>query len=145
MEIFESQTTYFDNLKRYWRRRKYRKLSGSRTIKRKMKYARLGDGTSPSPSPRRSWKIRTFPKLRLRLVSPLKLFAKFHEAYVDMMIGLAGNVAKSSRLGIFSGKKVASEKHISMVSSGEELVDSKLVLEIYNRLAASRQLAITAA
>lgn len=135
-------TTYFDNLKRYWRRRRYRKLSGSNTIKkRKMKYTRLGDGTSP----KRSWKIRTFRKLRLRLVSPLKLLAKFHEAYVDMMIGLAGNVAKTNRVGMFAGKKVARENQISMVSSGEELVDSKLVLEIYKRLAASRQLAITAA
>lgn len=106
-----------------------------------MKYTRLGDGTSP----KRSWKIRTFRKLRLRLVSPLKLLAKFHEAYVDMMIGLAGNVAKTNRVGMFAGKKVARENQISMVSSGEELVDSKLVLEIYKRLAASRQLAITAA
>ncbi|GMN73866.1 hypothetical protein TIFTF001_053757 [Ficus carica] len=76
-----------------------------------------------------------------RLFSPLKALAKFHDTYVNMMVRLAGNVAhKSSGAGAFAGKKVAKSKQMLVVSSGEELVDSKFVLEIYKGLAASRQM-----
>ncbi|KAH7516459.1 hypothetical protein FEM48_Zijuj10G0137400 [Ziziphus jujuba var. spinosa] len=117
--------------------RRYQRLSGSNKIKRKLKVERLGDNETHSRR-RCSWKIRALPKLRvLKLVSPAKLLAKFHDSYVDMMIGLAGNVATSKRVG-FAGKRVvAKDQQISVVSCGEE-VDSRLVLEIYKRFAASR-------
>ena len=136
--------TYYENLKRYWRRRRYQRLHGSNQNKKKMLITRLGDGGSQ----RRQWKIRTSkPKLMIsvrRILSPVKILAKFHDAYVDMMIRFAGNMAdKSTGAGAFAGKKVAKTKQISMVSSAgdQELVDSRLVLEIYKRLAASRQMA----
>ena len=132
---------YFDNLKRYLRRRKYQRMYGSNykgNNKRKLKIMRLGDG-----SPRREWKISKKPKLmRLKRVFwPINLLKKFHETYVDMVSRLAGSIAhKASGAGAFAGKKVAKTKQISMLSCGEELVDTKLVLEIYKRLAASRQM-----
>lgn len=136
--------TYYDNLKRYWRRRRYQRLHGSNHNKRKLLVTRLGEGGSR----RRQWKIRSSkPKLMIclrRILSPVKMLAKFHDAYVDMMIRLAGNMAyKSTGAGAFAGKKVAKTKQISMVKStgDQELVDSRLVLEIYKRLAASRQIA----
>ncbi|XP_015876716.3 uncharacterized protein LOC107413318 [Ziziphus jujuba] len=129
--------SYYENLKRYWRRRRYQRLSGSNKIKRKLKVERLGDKETHSRR-RCSWKIRALPKLRvLKLVSPAKLLAKFHDSYVDMMIGLAGNVATSNRVGFARKRVVAKDQQISVVSCGEE-VDSRLVLEIYKRFAASR-------
>lgn len=58
------------------------------------------------------------------------------------MVKLVSNVAKTANNGgVLAGKNnVAKEKQISFVSCGEE-VDSKLVLEIYKRLADSRSLA----
>lgn len=134
-------TSYSKNLMRYWRRRRYQRLSRSNNIKRKMNVARLGDqGTRSSTITtrrRRSWRIRrclTTKLSVLKVVSPARLLAKFHAYYVEMMVGLAGNVAKPNR--IFAGKSVAKDKEISVVSSGTEgrLVDSKLLLEIYKRL-----------
>ncbi|PON34191.1 hypothetical protein PanWU01x14_346350 [Parasponia andersonii] len=134
--------TYYESLKRYWRRRRYQRLHGSNHTKRKVLITRLGDGGSR----RRQWKMRSYkPKLLVslrRILSPLTLLAKFHDAYVDTMIWLAGNMATGA--GAFAGKKVAKTKQISTVSSNadhQELVDSRLVLEIYKRLAASRQMA----
>ncbi|XP_050132789.1 uncharacterized protein LOC126608825 [Malus sylvestris] len=133
MEIVS--TTYYDNLKRYWRRRRYQRLNGE--IKKKMRVAKLGGGGAKG-SPRRSWKLKT--KLRLlKFVSPIKLLAKLHNGYVDMMIRMAG---KAGGVGRIAAKKIAKpQDQISVASCGDELVDSRLVWEIYKRLAASRQLA----
>ncbi|KAL6295113.1 hypothetical protein ACE6H2_003255 [Prunus campanulata] len=136
MEIFP--TTHCDNLKRYWRRRRYQRLNGD--TKKKMRVTRLGGANGPKTT-RRVWKLRSaIPKLRLmKFLSPIKLLAKFHDAYVDMMHRIAGNAASVGRV---SGKKVArAQDQISVASCGDE-VDSRLVLEIYKRLAASRQLLI---
>ncbi|PON86997.1 hypothetical protein TorRG33x02_172440, partial [Trema orientale] len=140
MEIV--RITYYENLKRYWRRRRYQRLHGSNPTKRKLLITRLGDGGSR----RRQWKRRSCkPKLMVslrRILSPLKLLAKFHDAYVDTMIRLAGNIVIGA--GALPGKRVAKTKQISTVSSNadhRELVDSRLVLEIYKSLAASRQMA----
>ncbi|KAM0961281.1 hypothetical protein ACFX13_021003 [Malus domestica] len=134
MEI--DPTTYYDNLKRYWRRRRYQRMNGE--TRKKMRVTRLGGGAKGSNSPRRSWKLKT--KLRfLKFVSPIKLLAKLHNGYVDMMIRMAG---KAGGVGRIAAKKIAKpQDQISMASCGDELVDSRLVLEIYKRLAASRQLA----
>ncbi|GKV47310.1 hypothetical protein SLEP1_g54222 [Rubroshorea leprosula] len=64
--------------------------------------------------------------------------ARFHDAYVDMMIRVENNLGKANGSGLFGGKKIAKGQHIAVVSGGEE-VDSRLVMEIYKRLAASRE------
>ena len=143
MEIV--QATYYEKLKKYWRKRKYQRLrGGSSHAKRKLLITRLG--SSGDGSRRRQWKMRSCkPKLMMvclrRVLSPAKLLAKFHETYVDFMVRLAGNVAdKSTGAGVFSGKKVAKTKQIAMVCNGngdQELVDGRLLVEIYKRLAAS--------
>lgn len=143
MENFVPITCY-ENLKRYWRRKKYQRLHGSNhNNKRKMKIIRLGDDGSSS---REEWNAGHSNKLKLTclrgLFSPIKVLAKtFHDTYVDMMIRLEGNLAhKSTGAGAFAGKKVAKRKQIAVVSCGEELVDSKLVLGIFKRLAAAREM-----
>ncbi|CAN6549521.1 unnamed protein product [Malus baccata var. baccata] len=134
MEI--APTTYYDNFKRYWRRRRYQRMNGE--TRKKMRVTRLGGGAKGSNRHRRSWKLKT--KLRfLKFVSPIKLLTKLHNGYVDMMIRMAG---KAGGVGRIAAKKIAKpQDQISMASCGDELVDSRLVLEIYKRLAASRQLA----
>ncbi|XP_068326459.1 uncharacterized protein [Pyrus communis] len=129
-------TTYYDNLKRYWRRRRYQKLNGE--PRKKMRVTRLGGGAKGSTSPKRSWKLKT--KLRLmKFVSPIKLLTKLHNGYVDLMIRMAG---KAGGVGRISAKKIAKpQDQVSVAACGDQLVDSRLVLEIYKRLAASRQLA----
>jgi len=127
MEIISSAC--YENVKRYWRRNRYQRLNGA--SKRKLKIARLGSG--------RRWKLRAVPKLHMEIASPIKLLAKFHDAYIDMMLRLATNIGSLNNKGFFRGKKVAKDQHISMVSSGDE-VDSRLLLEIYKKLAASRDM-----
>ncbi|GMY18460.1 hypothetical protein FCV25MIE_13699 [Fagus crenata] len=118
-------STYYGNLKRYWRRRRYQRLNGANNNKRKLKITRLG-GTA-----RRLWRVRRTPKLTLIKVvslSPIKLLAKFHDAYVKMMIRLVSNV-----------KNPKDDRRISVVSSGEE-VDGRFVLEIYKRIASTHEI-----
>ncbi|XP_021912198.1 uncharacterized protein LOC110825955 [Carica papaya] len=119
-----------ESLKRYWRRRKYQRLHGS--TKKKLKLARLGAGA------RRLWRMRRIPKLKL--ASPIKVLAKFHDAYIDMMIRLVTNLGKANQNGSFRGNKVAKERDLTVSYCGDEVVDSRLVLEIYKRLAANREL-----
>ncbi len=110
---------------RYWRRRRYQRLKGANNNKRKLKITRLG-GTA-----RRIWRVRRTPKLTLIKVvslSPIKLLAKFHAAYVNMMIRLVSNV-----------KNPKDDRQISVVSSGEE-VDGRFVLEIYKRIASTHEI-----
>ncbi|PRQ40271.1 hypothetical protein RchiOBHm_Chr4g0434241 [Rosa chinensis] len=135
MEIAPS--SYYTNLKRYWRRRRYQRLSVDN--KKKLRVQRLGGGPNGTSPPRRFFKIR---KLRfLKFVSPINLLAKVHGAYVDMMVMMAGNVGGARRIAGGSKKVAKAQDQISVAATcGEQAVDTRLVLEIYKRLAASRQL-----
>ena len=128
---------YYESLKRYWSRKKYQRISGAGHCKKKLKVVRLG-GAAATP---RLYRVRTTPKQQqqLKLVSAIKLLAKFHDAYAGMMIRLANKIGNSnSDGGVFRGKNVAKAGQVSVVSSGEE-IDSKLVVEIYKRIVAARQ------
>ncbi|KAL7260414.1 hypothetical protein ACSBR1_006139 [Camellia fascicularis] len=123
--------TYVENIKRYLRRRKYQRLDNT---KKRLKTTRLGSKTRHW-----SWKIRRpVPKLRFKTVSPIKLMAKLHDAYVDMMIRLVGD----NNDGIFGAKRVPKGRSVPvpMVAANDEVVDGTLVLEIYKRLVSSREL-----
>ncbi|GFZ16032.1 Transcriptional repressor NrdR like [Actinidia chinensis var. chinensis] len=117
--------SYFENLKRYWRRKKYQRLDDSNGRKR-LKVMRLGGKA------RRVWKIRLIPKLKFKLVT------KFHEAYVNMMIAIMGDKDK----GLYGMKKVPKDRPVPIVSSNSnQVVDGRMVLEIYKRLVSTRELA----
>ncbi|KAE9450949.1 hypothetical protein C3L33_17118, partial [Rhododendron williamsianum] len=83
--------TYLDNLKRFWRRRKYKRLDDN---KKRTKVARLGNNQ------RRGWKLRLARKFKV--VLPVKLGKKFHRAYINMMVRLVGD----KETGLFGGKKI---------------------------------------
>lgn len=124
------QIPNFGNLKRNWRRRRYQRLDDASNNKKKLRIARLG---SKKP---RGFKLRIIPKLRLKFISPIRIFSKFHEAYVNTMIRLVGY----NKTGIIEGKRVPRREPIPMVStSSNEIVDGRLVLEIYKRMLSSRE------
>ncbi|GKV47314.1 hypothetical protein SLEP1_g54226 [Rubroshorea leprosula] len=103
----------------------YQRLNGNR---RRVKVIRLGGGTASTGG--WIWKIRVIPKLRPRMSTSLfRFLARFHDAYMDM---------KANGGGLFGGKKIAKGQHVAVASGGEE-VDSRLVMEIYRRLAACRE------
>ncbi|KAG5532327.1 hypothetical protein RHGRI_026831 [Rhododendron griersonianum] len=121
--------TYLDNLKRYWRRRKYQRLDDN---KKRMKVARLGNNQ------RRGWKLRLARKLKFKVVLPVKLLTKFHSAYINMMVRLVGD----KETGLFGGKRIPKSGPVPMVASASnEIVDGRMVMEIYKRLVSTRELA----
>ncbi|KAL7260415.1 hypothetical protein ACSBR1_006140 [Camellia fascicularis] len=73
--------TYVENIKSYWKKRGYQLLDEGTHSKKGLSNKRLGSKTC------RAWKIsQKVPKLRLKIVSPIKLLAKFHDAYLYMII-----------------------------------------------------------
>ncbi|KAE8077249.1 hypothetical protein FH972_015828 [Carpinus fangiana] len=96
MEIVPS--AYYESLKRYWRRRRYQRLTnGGKNNRRKLKIARLGGRTRTLTSKGMEFNIN--------IVSPIKLLARFHDAYVDMMIRLASKVGNPNNVGLFGGNR----------------------------------------
>ncbi|PKI59814.1 hypothetical protein CRG98_019820 [Punica granatum] len=129
MELLPS--AYYENLRRFLRRRRYQRLSSPTNSRKRLKIARLG-GRGPRRAP---------PRLRLKLVSPVRLLAKFHEVYVRMMIQLAQNLGSSKGPRVLRGKRDKKCEPVHVVSAGEE-VDGRLVVEYYNRLMAAREFAL---
>ncbi|KAF8390086.1 hypothetical protein HHK36_024607 [Tetracentron sinense] len=132
MEILSSP--FHGSLKRYWRRRRYQRLNGAITGKNSMKIARLG-GKS-----RRFWKIRAFPKLRLKIVSPIKLLARLRDGYINMMLGLESNVGYLNNASVFGDRRIPKARQVQMVSTSEEF-DPRFLFEIYKSLMASSEFA----
>ncbi|KAJ4974164.1 hypothetical protein NE237_007338 [Protea cynaroides] len=121
---------------KYSNKRTYQRLDGGFTVKRNMRVVRLGGNS------RRSWKIRGIPKLHLKIKSPImKILGKLRDGYINMMLGLAGNV---TYLG--DAKPVLEQKRIpkgrSPIPSVSKLqnFDKKLLLQVYNSIAVSREL-----
>ncbi|KAJ4822399.1 hypothetical protein Tsubulata_008936 [Turnera subulata] len=130
-------TPFYATWKRYWRRKGYQRLDGAVTSRRKV--TRFG-GTSSSP--RRSWKIRVVPKLRLKnIASPLKIMRKLKNAYVEMMASLVGNVgALNYDTKAFGSRRVPKAKEVKFVYPGDAF-ESRLIYEISKTLIPSRELA----
>ncbi|KAJ0962789.1 hypothetical protein J5N97_027911 [Dioscorea zingiberensis] len=90
-----SSTQLFTGLQSYWGRRTYRRIGNSSfsSKKKKQPEVRLGGGS------RRSWKVkpalRPVFRVRLRIPSPVKLLLKLRDAYVNVMLVLAGEKQKT--------------------------------------------------
>jgi hypothetical protein len=85
--------------KRYWRRKRYQRLDGAITARKNTNVARFGG------SPRRTWKIKAVPKLRIlkNIASPTKLLRKLKNAYISMILSVAGNADGTH---VFGDKRV---------------------------------------
>ncbi|KAA8547773.1 hypothetical protein F0562_004202 [Nyssa sinensis] len=123
-------------LKRYWRRRKYRRLHSAIKNRKNVKIVTIGSGR------RRFWRIKAIPKLRLRIASPLKLWTKFKNSYINMMLSLAGNVGalNNGNGNVFRGKRIPKARHVPASYSSDEF-ENRLVFEIYKTFMASKELA----
>ncbi|KAK9271691.1 hypothetical protein L1049_002054 [Liquidambar formosana] len=123
------------SLNRYWRRRKYHRLDGAITGQNKnVRLARFGGGRT-----KKFWKIRAVPKLRLKAFSPLKLWTRFKNAYMDMMLNLAGSVGHLNGGNVLEGKRIPKKRQVPLVYSSDEF-ENRLVYEIYKAMIASREL-----
>ncbi|XP_058088905.1 uncharacterized protein LOC131235651 [Magnolia sinica] len=123
MEILPFQI--YESLKRYWRRRRYQRLNGAG--KRNVRVVRLGGNS------RRSWRVRPIPKLRMKIPSPIKILARIRDAYMNAMLGVAGNGVDA-----FGGRRVPKAR-VPSAKAGD--FESRLLFEICKSIAASRQLA----
>ncbi|KAL3525491.1 hypothetical protein ACH5RR_013863 [Cinchona calisaya] len=122
------------NLKRQWRRRKYKRLNSSR---KNVKLIKFGGNKEKRSS---AWKIRAIPKLRLKFASPLKLWTKFKNAYMTMMLRLAGNVGGMNNNGsVFGGKRIPKGRQVPLTYKNQEF-ENRLIYEIYKSLVVSMEL-----
>lgn len=133
--------SFYENLKRFLQRRNYQRLkspypSSSPTRNRKkLKISKLGGCRRNST--RQLWRIRRAPRLQCKSVSgAIKSLVRIHDVYVDLMVCVAEKVVTPNGIG---GRKAAKARQFALVSS-EEVVDCRLVMEMYKKLAASRQL-----
>ncbi|CAK7344233.1 unnamed protein product [Dovyalis caffra] len=125
-------TSFYGSWKRYWRRKRYQRLDGAITARKNMKVARFGG------SPRRVWKIKAVPRLRIlkNIASPFKLLRKLKNAYVNMMLSLAGNVDGTN---VFGNKRVPRGRQVKAIYPSEAF-EKRLIYEIYKNLLATREL-----
>ncbi|KAJ6421361.1 hypothetical protein OIU84_028689 [Salix udensis] len=123
-------SSFYGSWKRYWRRKRYQRLDGAG---KKITVARLGG------IPRRGWRVKAAPKLRIlksNIASPLKLMSKLKNAYINMMLGLAGEVDGTN---VFGNKRVPSGRQVKSTNPSEAF-EKRLVYEIYKNLLATREL-----
>ncbi|KAJ7000510.1 hypothetical protein NC653_011092 [Populus alba x Populus x berolinensis] len=118
--------------KRHWRRKRYQRLDGAITARKKTNLARFGG------SPRRTWKIKAVPKLRIlkNIASPTKLLRKLKNAYINMILSVAGNADGTH---VFGDKRVPRGRQVKAIYPSEDF-EKRLVYEIYKNLLATREL-----
>ncbi|KAK6151018.1 hypothetical protein DH2020_015950 [Rehmannia glutinosa] len=135
LDLLEHQTmtSVAGSLRRQWKRRGYNRLSP--TNRRNTKVARFGAANS-----KRSWRLRLAPKLRLiRLASPLKLWSRLKNAYVNMMLRFANNSGSSNSVNVFGVKRIPKARDAKMAYSRTEF-ENRLIFEIYKSMVASYEL-----
>ncbi|XP_022727804.1 uncharacterized protein LOC111283485 [Durio zibethinus] len=113
--------TMYKGLRRYWKRKGYVKLNGSRR-------ARRGTVELGSTQRRRFWRIRV--KAKLRIPSPKKFLVWLRDAYVKMMLGLANsrmiNTGYGGAIG-YGGIAAFGKRPLKEY-------DEKIIVEIYKSL-----------
>ncbi|XP_027353238.1 uncharacterized protein LOC113863750 [Abrus precatorius] len=116
----------YGGIKRYLRRRRYQRLDGGNGGK-KTKIIRL------RRSPRRSWRIRVVPRLSWVVRSPLKMFTKLKNAYMNFML------RSMNSDNMFGDKHIPKARQVSKDYSGDAF-EARLIFEISKALVASHEL-----
>ncbi|XP_051117319.1 uncharacterized protein LOC127242028 [Andrographis paniculata] len=124
---------------RKWRRsRAYSRLSP--TNRRNLKVARLGTADADRQKRRPSWRLRLSRKLRLKSVAPpARLWNRFRNAYMKMMMRLAEVSGTSNGGDVFGDRRSGSRSGMTYNYSRAEF-ENRLVLEICKSMAASLEL-----
>jgi hypothetical protein len=112
-------------IKQYLRRRHYKHLEGSG---KKMKIIRLKRST------RKFWRIRTIPRLRWVIKSPLKILSNFKNVYLNFMLKSLN--IDSNNIG---GKQIPKAPQVSK-DYASDAFEVKLIYEISKALIASHEL-----
>lgn len=123
-----------DSLKRFWRRRRYRRLRGTKPNRKRLQIVVFGG------SLRRFWRIKSVPKLRIKIVSPFKLWRKFKSAYTGTMVKLSGRLGYLNGGDDSRGRRIPKEAGGGPVSCGKEEFEKRLIFEIYKSLVASKEM-----
>ncbi|KAI9160832.1 hypothetical protein LWI28_011923 [Acer negundo] len=104
MEV--KQKLFYNSLKRYWRRRSYQRLdhNKAKTSRKKIKSVKF---TTLRSTSRRFWRIKAVPKLRFKIGSSAihKLWSKFKNAYMQMMINFSGKMWYSDNGNVFGDQR----------------------------------------
>ncbi|OIT03067.1 hypothetical protein A4A49_00253 [Nicotiana attenuata] len=120
---------FLRNLNKQWRRRKYHHLDG--VGRNNMKVTRFG-------GKRAIWRIKAVPKLKLKMFSPLKLWKKLKNAYINMMLNLSGNVSYLSSGNVFDGKRIPKARQVQVGYTNTEFENR--LMHIYKSLVPSMEL-----
>ncbi|KAK2361666.1 hypothetical protein QL285_086791 [Trifolium repens] len=110
-------------IKQYLRRRHYKHLEGSG---KKIKIIRLKRST------RKFWRIRTIPRLRWVIKSPLKMLSNFKNVYLNFML-------KSLNIDSNIGGQIPKAPQVSK-DYASDAFEVKLIYEISKALIASHEL-----
>ncbi|KAK1357476.1 Glycosyl transferase family 8 family protein [Heracleum sosnowskyi] len=134
MELFAS-SPFSGSSKRYYRKNRPTGYNGTFDGRRKsVKAVTLGG------SPKRSWRIKNVPKLKLKLIlsSPMRLWKKVKNGYMNMMLNLGSSSSSASGFG---EKRKPKARQSSRVTYTNTEFDNRLVFEIYKSLVTSQELA----
>ncbi|XP_004152233.1 uncharacterized protein LOC101222359 [Cucumis sativus] len=126
---------WYQGLRRYWKRKNYKKLNGSSRRRRRLAQVELG---STRNTRRRFWRIKISPKFRFlrKIPSPKKLLLRLRDAYVNMMLGFANSRVFNTSYG--GGAAVCD----GIPGFGQRLAkeyDEKMILEIYKSVVAEQR------
>ncbi|KAK1357479.1 hypothetical protein POM88_050735 [Heracleum sosnowskyi] len=123
MEIFSSNP--FGGSSKDYHRKRAAGYNGTFNGRRKSaKTVTLGG------SPKRSWRMKTVPKLKFKLVlsSPMRLWRKLKNGYMNMMLNLGSSRNPKARQS-------------SRAAYNNTEFDNRLVFEIYKSLMTSHEMA----
>ena len=136
----ETMEGYGGGLGSYWRRKKYSRLFGGRENRLRVERGRrrvvLGNPPEEKKTkPRRLWRIRISRRLKVlrEVISPRRLLTRLRDAYVRMMMSLAGSGSFSSGgpIDFYGGGRAA--------ASLKEY-DERMIVQIYKSLVAEKHL-----
>ncbi|KAK1357480.1 Phytochrome interacting factor 3 [Heracleum sosnowskyi] len=90
-------------------------------------------------SPKRSWRMKSVPKLKFKLIlsSPMRLWRKLKNGYMNMML----NLGSSSSASGFGEKRIPKARQSSTATYTTTEFDNRLVFEIYKSLMTSHEMA----
>lgn len=128
-----------NTIQSYWRRRYYQRLD---PITKSVKIAKLGRARrSGKPRP-----VQLIFKIRAKVWSPRKLLSKARDAYMNLMLALAGGIGRPVATLKNSGscsdglwvRRMPKARQMSV--SGQSEFEKRMMLHIYNSLVARPEL-----
>ncbi|KAL2896277.1 Asparagine--tRNA ligase [Bienertia sinuspersici] len=130
------------NGRNYWRKKGYTLLDGASDIKRNIQVVKFdGEKNNTRKSLRRFWRVKRglkFRGLKKVIWSPKKLWSKFKNGYVNMMLKMAGEVGQIDGGSEFEKKRVSQAKQVQVKYKNQEEFEARLVIEIYKSLRTSK-------